>query len=152
MIYEEKWLKTHDKPMETVEDALCYVAGRMRCGVCSECPVKLYTAACGWDSNKELNRKVMKLLGADIDFSSDKKVYASINAMEGKVRTSKQSEPKGTCATCKESFEHSPGVRFCKSWHNFTHETGFCYRYDPVIMEEQDPMDMKVAFNVPVDK
>ena len=143
MIYEKKWLKTHDKPMETVEDAICYVAGRMNCGNCRECPVHLYQAACtNNESRKYLNNKALKLLtGRDIniDFSSDKNMYASINALEGKVVAPKQTAPKGTCATCKESFEHSVGVRFCKSWHNFTHEDGFCYRYKSEEIDDKQP-------------
>lgn len=138
MIYDKKWLKNHDKPMETVEDALCYVAGRMNCGNCSECPVHLYHIGC---SSPDMRAKAMKILGADIDFSSDEKMYASINAMEGKVRTSKQSAKKGTCATCLFSQMHPSGIRFCKSWHNFTHDDGFCYRYDDGKIEDKPPVD-----------
>lgn len=143
MIYDKKWFEHRSKPMETLEDALCYVAGRLNCGDCSGCPVHLYHTGCtnSNNHNKEIARKAMKLLGADIDFSSDEKMYASINAMEGKVRTSKQSAKKGTCATCLFSQMHTSGILFCKSWHNFTHDDGFCYRYDGGKIEDKPPVD-----------
>lgn len=138
MIYDTKWLKESNKPMETVEDAICYVVGRLRCGNCPSCPVHLYHDGCS--EHYEVKAKAIKLLaGVDIDFSTDEKMYKSINAIEGKCRIGH--DQTRTCATCNESFDHSPGVRFCRSWHNFTHDTGFCYRYDPVIMEDKAAVD-----------
>ena len=105
MIYDTKWLKNHDKPMETVEDAICYVVGRLRCGDCPSCPVHLYHGGCS--EHYEVKAKAIKLLaGVDINLSTDKKMYKSINAIEGKCRIGH--DQTGTCATCNESFDHSP--------------------------------------------
>lgn len=53
----------------------------------------------------------------------------------------KEKPKAGTCATCLFSQMHPSGIRFCKSWHNFTHNNGFCYRYDDGKIEDKPPVD-----------
>lgn len=57
----------------------------------------------------------------------------------GKAKKEKpKEEPKsGTCETCFHSAMHPSGILFCKSFHNFVHENGFCYRYVDGKMDEE---------------
>lgn len=47
----------------------------------------------------------------------------------------------GTCKTCSRSETHSSGIRWCKSFGNFVHEDGFCYRYESGKLDDKEPVD-----------
>lgn len=56
---------------------------------------------------------------------------------EDEPKKEERKEEAKTCETCLHSDMHPSGILFCKSFHNFVHENGFCYRHDDGKMDEE---------------
>ena len=130
----DEYMESHDKPMETLEDAILYVTARRTCGTCSRCPVKLYEAGCASDRNI---RKACDLIrdGFGWDESDDEILKADTandilyrTLIEGELKL-KQEIAIGTCSACLFSRPHTSGILYCESFGNFVHEDGYCYRF-----------------------
>lgn len=134
-MYDKKYLEEGNvKEIATVEDALLILATERICGSCRECPVRMYEASKGGDCNRTLD-KARKFLAKHYGTDTDKDGWKNVVSKElcahlGSNHTQTDEEAcEGTCATCLSSDMHPSGIRFCHSWHNFTHDDGFCYRY-----------------------
>lgn len=150
-MFDEKYMKSQDKPLETVEDALAYVFYHLNCSgvACSNCGCAMYGAEDGRCA--KLRRKAGEILGVVFNTNGkalvnngeegQKAVYEAYCAGKFSVLAAapaKSEETSGTCEACIHSVKHSSGILFCKSFGNFTHADGHCYRYEPKEGGEQD--------------
>ena len=170
-MFDEKWMDgSTDKPIETVEDAVIIAVARATCNnvdSCKYCAIHMYD-----HSNhlcREVSGKAEDVLRAngihlDIDDLDDEDgecvqelVYDyihKIGAFAGKPKPEPEPEKPscdGTCSTCLHSRMHTSGILFCKSFGNFVHEDGFCYRFasDKIEAEEEAAPQSKVEPKAP---
>lgn len=141
----KEWMKgEEDKPIDSLEDAVMILAARQNCnaGGCDSCPIHAYDHTdlkCGERTCEAL----VFITGSKenvFTYCESRNLRKNlVNAPFKKRQALKKMQ--GTCATCLFSQMHPCGIRFCKSWHNFTHEDGFCYRYDDGKIEDKPPVD-----------
>lgn len=130
-MFDEKYMQSHDKPVESVEDALFIMTARQFCGgtPCSKCALIMYGEDCS-----AVKDKANKILGVDGKGNGDKKQQVMYEMIFEKG-LQKPEEPeqtcKGTCAECYFSKMHTSGIRWCEKFCNFVHEDVYCYRFSP---------------------
>ena len=139
-MYDKKWMKSkEDKPIDTIEDALMVIVANLMCaGGCNKCAMHMYDhsdSKCGTTKDKAM-RFLCEACGAEYDKlqESSKRVQLVYEQLFVKgVKISAKAEPetacKGTCEHCFSSEMHVSGIRWCKSFGNFVHDNGYCYKY-----------------------
>lgn len=156
--------KEQTKEITTQKEALALLAARFNCAGqgCIDCPMQYYyDEECSTTMHK-LTEKLAPLM-AQFFGVSDAKVFAPHFAKEKPAvaaydavmamdipeivlqdqKPEQKDEPKkeGRCFTCLMSQMHTSGILWCKSFGNFVHEDGFCYRYKSDKIETEEPVD-----------
>lgn len=142
-----------DGKVENLREAIALIVARGLCErqACSTCPMNVNKD--GKPGNRECDNNkrrvdvfLGKRLGMKYFFEKGKKdpariAYDFVMGLDLDKEKPKENPKAGTCATCLFSQMHTSGILFCKSWHNFTHDDGFCYRYDGGKIEDKPPVD-----------
>lgn len=138
-----------DGKVESLEEAIALMVAKFHCAGqdCNTCPMNVdedgeYGAYGRCGSNTRAVRRFLaehfnqSFDGADpavpaYDFAMGLKWEWRKKEEEPKHKVERDVEPcKGTCEACLHSEMHTSGIRFCKQFHNFVHEDGFCYRFE----------------------
>ena len=157
-MYDEKYFKKGNiKKIETVEQAKAIMFFYSHCGGCNTCPIRMFEKNkgnnCG--SVKTEAERFLKDNGVDYDFSKDSvknvtrgHLYNAIESgvydytRENTFGVAPATSTKGTCSACLHSQMHASGILWCKSFHNFVHGDGYCYRFSPSDnMEEEKAVE-----------
>lgn len=136
------------KEVETLEDALFVMGAFSNCGgtSCGECGVKMYgDEGCHTCRAKAMNL-LLEAVGLEYRLDGDgdggvtkqAELYKALfeEGFSGSLAKT-ATHCSGTCAECQFSQMHCSGILWCKSFGNFVHENGYCYRFaSSVTMEE----------------
>lgn len=134
------------KKIESVEDALTILASHGMCSgaECKECAVRMYCHGGECDNTMKnatsflhKNAPEYDILGCLLYGEGDGEYYSdnandvnSVYEIIKKLLKSPAPEnTKSDCKTCKgcSQLTNIGGVPFCKAWHNWTVEDGYCY-------------------------
>lgn len=144
-MFDEKYMKSHGKTIDTIEDALMVSGAVARCAgsSCSECAIRMYAKDGDCDIARKKADKFMKENGEEFDFKlqvpADFVLKQGIEAQQALYdelfghkapSEEKKAISKGTCAECMNAQMHSSGILWCKSFGNFVHSDGYCYRFE----------------------
>lgn len=150
-MYDVKYLEDGNvKKIATVEDAIAVIATEAFCDhmSCKDCPIRMYEVKKGHNCS-DVKDEAENLLAAElcggtkIDKETVIAVYNRIveHAPEPKpepVAETAPDEPASkTCLECLKARRHESGILFCESFGNFTHEDGYCYRFEPSDMIDE---------------
>lgn len=145
-MFDEKYLNTGNvKKIETVEQAKAILAITKICKGCEECPVRMYEPRKG-SSCSEVQKSAtnfLKKAGVPVPVVNAKGILADVynriacpTMEESKEATAISNR---SCAGCMNAELHSSGIYWCKSFGNFVHADGYCYRFvTSAKMEETD--------------
>lgn len=132
-MFDKKYLGDgNSKEIESEAEAIAILMKDRYCshiGNCKDCPLSMYepkeVATCSvvWT-------KALQFLGIDEHLRG-----TEIFDLLEKKASGRKELCEGTCEGCLHSKEHTSGLLFCESFHNFTHKEGFCYRFEDGKME-----------------
>jgi len=141
-MFDEKYndfVHNHNKPMDTLEDAIMYLVGKKVCGSCSLCPAQMYEDVCS-EKWEEAIKIATNALG-NVSPESEKDIANEILYTYLFEKKQKANPKDARCDQCAHSFMRECGIRWCKRFGNFVHENGYCYRYEPSDKMEEKPVD-----------